>query len=139
MFLLQLQFLGTFGGLGAAGLSASLLTSILPTTLEDLLALGLCSAGGFIAISNFPARRQEMIEKVKKTANVLARELEDAMQKDLLETTENLGEFVRIIGEPYRDAAEERLDKLLEIKDELSNVRETLQTLQVEIQNLHVS
>ncbi|KAK6260094.1 hypothetical protein SCA6_014568 [Theobroma cacao] len=132
-------FLGTFGGLGAAGLSASLLTSILPTTLEDLLALGLCSAGGFIAISNFPARRQEMIEKVKKTANVLARELEDAMQKDLLETTENLGEFVRIIGEPYRDAAEERLDKLLEIKDELSNVRETLQTLQVEIQNLHVS
>ncbi|CAK9176862.1 unnamed protein product [Ilex paraguariensis] len=39
-------FLGTFGGLGAAGLSASLLTSVLPTTLEDLLALGLCSAGG---------------------------------------------------------------------------------------------
>lgn len=40
------QFLGTFGGLGAAGLSASLLTSVLQTTLEDLLALGLCSAGG---------------------------------------------------------------------------------------------
>ncbi|XP_028083644.1 probable transmembrane GTPase FZO-like, chloroplastic isoform X4 [Camellia sinensis] len=40
------QFLGTFGGLGAAGLSASLLTSVLPTTVEDLLALGLCSAGG---------------------------------------------------------------------------------------------
>ncbi|XP_022758214.1 probable transmembrane GTPase FZO-like, chloroplastic isoform X2 [Durio zibethinus] len=132
-------FLGTFGGLGAAGLSASLLTSILPTTLEDLLALGLCSAGGFIAISNFPARRQEMIEKVKKTANALARELEDAMQKDLYETTENLEKFVRIIGKPYRDAAQNRLDKLLEIKDELSNTRETLQMLQVEIQNLHVS
>ncbi|XP_052211218.1 probable transmembrane GTPase FZO-like, chloroplastic isoform X2 [Diospyros lotus] len=39
-------FLSTFGGLGAAGLSASLLTSVLPTTVEDLLALGLCSAGG---------------------------------------------------------------------------------------------
>ncbi|KAH0468862.1 hypothetical protein IEQ34_002094 [Dendrobium chrysotoxum] len=37
---------GTVGGLGAAGLSASLLTSVLPTTLEDLLALSLCSAGG---------------------------------------------------------------------------------------------
>ncbi|XP_042392617.1 probable transmembrane GTPase FZO-like, chloroplastic isoform X3 [Zingiber officinale] len=37
---------GTFGGLGAAGLSASLLTSVLPTTLEDLLALAFCSAGG---------------------------------------------------------------------------------------------
>ncbi|XP_022769528.1 probable transmembrane GTPase FZO-like, chloroplastic [Durio zibethinus] len=131
-------FMGTFGGLGAAGLSASLLTSILPTTLEDLLALGLCSAGGFIAISTFPARRQEMIEKVKKTADALGRELEDAMQKDLQETTENLEKFVTIIGEPYRDAARNRLDKLLEIKDELSNVRETLQALQVEIQNLHV-
>ncbi|XP_042491061.1 probable transmembrane GTPase FZO-like, chloroplastic [Macadamia integrifolia] len=52
-------FLGTFGGLGAAGLSASLLTSVLPTTLEDLLALGLCSAGGYVAISNFAARRKE--------------------------------------------------------------------------------
>ncbi|KAK8630710.1 hypothetical protein V6N13_079491 [Hibiscus sabdariffa] len=132
-------FLGTFGGLGAAGLSASLLTSILPTTLEDLLALGLCSAGGFIAISNFPARRQKIIEKVKKTADALGRELEDAMQKDLQETTENLENFVRIIGEPYRDAARNRLNKLLEVKDELSNAREGLKMLQVEIQNLHVS
>ncbi len=40
------QVLSTFGGLGAAGLSASVLTSILPTTVEDLIALGICSAGG---------------------------------------------------------------------------------------------
>ncbi|XVE73144.1 hypothetical protein DITRI_Ditri11bG0093900 [Diplodiscus trichospermus] len=133
------MFLETFGGLGAAGLSASLLTSILPTTLEDLLALGLCSAGGYIAISNFPARRQGMIEKVKKVADSLGQEIEDAMQKDLRETTENLEKFVRIIGEPYQDAAQSKLNKLLEIKHELSKVRETLQTLQVEIQNLHVS
>ncbi|KAL4383796.1 hypothetical protein GQ457_15G022840 [Hibiscus cannabinus] len=45
---------------------------------------------GFIAISNFPARRQGIIEKVEKTADALGRELEDAMQKDLQETTENL-------------------------------------------------
>ena len=45
-FLSLMQFLSAVGGLGAAGLSASLLTSVLPTTLEDLLALGLCSAGG---------------------------------------------------------------------------------------------
>jgi hypothetical protein len=36
----------TFGGLGIAGLSGSVLTSVLSTTLEDLLALALCSAGG---------------------------------------------------------------------------------------------
>nr|GEV07714.1 probable transmembrane GTPase FZO-like, chloroplastic [Tanacetum cinerariifolium] len=44
-------FLGTFGGIGTASLLASLLTSVLPTTLEDLLALGICSAGGYIAFS----------------------------------------------------------------------------------------
>ncbi|GLU03520.1 hypothetical protein SLE2022_207140 [Rubroshorea leprosula] len=101
-------FLGTFGGLGAAGLSASLLTSVLPTTLEDLLALGLCSAGGYIAISNFPARRQGMIDKVNRIADALAQELENAMEKDLTETVNNLENFVKTVGKPYQDAAQTR-------------------------------
>ncbi|KAL5792944.1 hypothetical protein ACOSP7_001538 [Xanthoceras sorbifolium] len=132
-------FLGTFGGLGAAGLSASLLTSVLPTTLEDLLALGLCSAGGYIAVANFPARRRRIVEKVNNIANGLGRELEEAMQKDVSETVNYLENFVKIIGKPYQDEAQDRLDKLLKIQDELSTVQEKLQMLQVEIQNLHVS
>ncbi|XP_057966561.1 probable transmembrane GTPase FZO-like, chloroplastic isoform X2 [Malania oleifera] len=132
-------FLGTFGGLGVAGLSASLLTSVLPTTLEDLLALGLCSAGGLLAVSNFPARRQEMVNKVRRTSDALAHELEEAMQKDLLEIIENLESFVKLTGKPYEDAAQDRLDKLSEIQYELSNVDKKLRTLQIEIQNLHVS
>ncbi|KAJ6352428.1 hypothetical protein OIU76_001623 [Salix suchowensis] len=132
-------FLGTFGGLGAAGLSASLLTSVLPTTLEDLLALGLCSAGGFIAISSFPARRQAIVDKVNEIADGLAREVEEAMQNDLMETVGNLENFVRTIGKPYQDAAQERLDKLLDLQEELSNVDKKLRTLRIEIQNVHVS
>lgn len=131
--------LATFGGLGAAGLSASLLTSVLPTTLEDLLALGLCSAGGLLAVSKFPARRQEMIDKVKRTADVLAREVEEAMQKDLSEAIENMESFVKNISQPYQDTAQQRLEKLLELQDEISNVDKQLQTLRIEIQNLHVS
>lgn len=131
-------FLGTFGGLGAAGLSASLLTSVLPTTLEDLLALGLCSAGGYIAISNFPARKQGIINKVNKTADALALELEVAMQKDLAETAGNLENFVKIVAKPYQDAAQKRLDKSLLIQDEVLDVQKKLKALQVEIQNLHV-
>ncbi|KAK2976286.1 hypothetical protein RJ640_019769 [Escallonia rubra] len=131
-------FLGTFGGLGAAGLSASLLTSVLPTTLEDLLALGLCSAGGLVAISRFPARRQQVVDKVKRTADALARELEEAMEKDLLETTESLENFVKLIGKPYQDSAQSRLDKLLRTQDELTHVEEKLKALQVEIQNFHI-
>ncbi|CAA3028313.1 probable transmembrane GTPase FZO-like, chloroplastic isoform X2 [Olea europaea subsp. europaea] len=133
------QFVGTFGGLGAAGLSASLLTSILPTTLEDLLALGLCSAGGLLAISNFPARRQKVIDKVRRTADALSRQLEEAMQKELSETTENLNKFAELVGKPYKDMAQNRVDKLSNTLDELTTIEEKLKKLQIEIQNLHVS
>ncbi|KAM7521587.1 hypothetical protein LguiA_011489 [Lonicera macranthoides] len=132
-------FLGTFGGLGVAGLSASLLTSVLPTTLEDLLALGLCSTGGLLAISNFPARRQRVVDKVKRTADALACKLEDAMQKDLLETTESLEKYVKLIGKPYQDLAQEKVDELLATQEELTNVEKKLNTLQIQIQNLHIS
>ncbi|KAI3449630.1 hypothetical protein Pfo_006295 [Paulownia fortunei] len=131
--------LGAFGGLGAAGLSASLLTSILPTTLEDLLALGLCSAGGLLAISNFPNRRQQVVDKVRRTADALARQLEEAMQKDLLETTNSLNNFVTLIGKSYQERAQDRVNKLLGTLDELTAIEEKLETLQIEIQNLHVS
>lgn len=130
-------FLGTFGGLGIAGLSASLLTSVLPTTLEDLLAFGLCSAGGYIAIANFPVRRQKVVEKVKRTADALARELEEGMQKDLLETTASLESFVKLIGQPYQDFAKSRLDKLMATRNELTTMEEKLRALEIEIQNLH--
>ncbi|OVA06676.1 Thiamine phosphate synthase [Macleaya cordata] len=132
-------FLGTFGGLGAAGLSASLLTTVLPTTLEDLLALGLCSAGGLIAISNFPTRRKEMAEKVRRTADAVARELQEAMQKDLLQNIEDLENFVKFISKPYQDAAQQRVDRSLKTQEELTTVQKKLQTLQNEIQNLHIS
>ncbi|KAF8019869.1 hypothetical protein BT93_G0532 [Corymbia citriodora subsp. variegata] len=132
-------FLGTFGGLGAAGLSASLLTSVLPTTLEDLLALGLCSAGGLLAISNFPARRQAVVNKVNKTVDALARDLEEAMQKDLLDTIMNMENFINNVSKPYQEAAQSRLDKILKMQDELSAVRDRIRVLQIEIQNLHTS
>ncbi|CAH8283628.1 unnamed protein product [Eruca vesicaria subsp. sativa] len=131
-------FFVTVGGLGAAGLSASLLTSVLPTTLEDLLALGLCSAGGYVAIANFPYRRQAIIGKVNKAADALAQQLEDAMQKDLSDATNNLVNFVNIVAKPYREEAQLRLDRLLGIGKELSDIRSKLQLLQVEIDNLHV-
>nr|XP_029121553.1 probable transmembrane GTPase FZO-like, chloroplastic isoform X5 [Elaeis guineensis] len=133
------QVLGTFGGLGAAGLSASLLTSVLPTTVEDLIALSFCSAGGFLAISKFPTRRKEAIQKVRRVADSLAREIEDGMQKDLQHSTEKLTHFVEIISKPYQDAAQRRIDQLLTTQGELANVEQRLQALKVEIQNLHVS
>lgn len=132
-------FLGTFGGIGAAGVSASLLTTVLPTTIEDLLALALCSAGGLLAISNFPARRQQVVDKVSRIADVLAREIEEAMEKDLTDNIKNLENFVTLMGKPYKDAAQDRLDKSMQIQDELTNIEKKLQTLQIEIQGFDVS
>ncbi|KAK9067624.1 hypothetical protein SSX86_011735 [Deinandra increscens subsp. villosa] len=132
-------FLGTFGGIGTASLSASLLTSVLPTTLEDLLALGLCSAGGYIAIANFPVRRQKVVDKVKRTADNLARKLEEAMQKDLSETTESLENYVKFVGKPYQELAQSRLDELVMIQDELTKMEQRIKALQIDVQNLHLS
>ncbi|KAL8224889.1 hypothetical protein R6Q57_017446 [Mikania cordata] len=132
-------FLGTFGGIGTASLLASLLTSVLPTTLEDLLALGLCSAGGYVSIANFPARRQKVVDKVKRTADNLARKLEEAMQKDLLETTESLENYVKFVGKPCQELAQSRLDELVNIQDELTKMEERIKELQIDVQNLHLS
>ncbi|MCL7038402.1 hypothetical protein MKW94_010241, partial [Papaver nudicaule] len=131
--------LGTFGGLGAAGLSASLLTTVLPTTTEDLLALGLCSAGGFLAVSTLPSRRKEMSEKVRRTADAVARELEEDMRKDLLQNTKDLDNFVNSISKPYQDSAQQRIDSLSKTQEELTGMQKKLQNLQFKIQNLHVS
>ncbi|CAJ1969281.1 unnamed protein product [Sphenostylis stenocarpa] len=133
------MIIGTFGQLGVAGLSASLLTSVLQTTLEDLLALGICSAGGYLAISTFPGRRQRVIDKVKRKADNLAYELEDAMKKDLTEAIEKLETFMEVLSKPYHDEALNRINRLVKIQEELSNVEKKLRTLQIEIQNLHVS
>ncbi|KAK6940818.1 hypothetical protein RJ641_030349 [Dillenia turbinata] len=91
-----------------------------------------------LVVSNFPARRQKVIDKVKRTADALARDLEEAMQKDLSKSIANLENFIRILGKPHNDAAKERLDRVSRIEDELINVEKKLQKLQIEIQNLHV-
>lgn len=79
-----------------------------------------------------------MIDKVRKSADALATELEEAMQKDLLETIDNIESFVKIVAQPYQDAAQQRVDRLLEIQHEISDVEEEIQKLNGEIQNLHV-
>jgi len=130
---------GTFGGLGVAGLSASLLTSVLSTTLEDLLALALCSAGGFFVLSSFPGRRKQAIEKVNKAADELSRKVDEAIQKDISQSANNLVRFVEVISKPYQEACQQRVDWLRGVQGELSSVERELQTLKVEIQNLHGS
>nr|CAB3461600.1 unnamed protein product [Digitaria exilis] len=138
-YFIHLKAFGTFGGLGIAGLSASLLTSVLSTTLEDLLALALCSAGGFFVLSSFPGRRKLAIEKVNKAADELSRKVDEAIQKDISLSANNLVRFVEVISKPYQEACQQKIDWLQGVQSELSAVEHKLQTLKVEIQNLHGS
>ena len=92
-----------------------------------------------MAISNFPARRQKVLDSVKKIADVVEKEIVEAMQKDLSITVKNMEDFVSLVGKPYEEAAQQRLDKLLETREQLTVVEKKLQTLQVELQNLHLS
>lgn len=92
-----------------------------------------------LAISKFPARRQLVVDKVKRTADALGRELEEAMLKDLVETTESLKNFVKLIGKPYQDLAQHRLENLSATQEKLSSMESTIKTLQIENQNLHIS
>lgn len=131
--------IGTFGSLGAAGLSASLLTSVLPTTLEDLLALAFCSAGGLFAISKFPMRRKEAIDKVREIIDLLACDIEQAMQQDLMRSTENLKKFVEVISKPHEEAAQQRITQLLGIQSEITNVERRIREMKIKIGNLRVS
>lgn len=65
----------------------------------------------------FPARRQRMVEKLKRTADALALELEDVMQKDFLEATQNPESFVKFFSKPCQDLAQRRLDDHLKTKN----------------------
>jgi len=53
---------GTAAGAGAFGV---LLTAILPTTVEDLLALCLAAMVGYVSILNLPMRRAEAKRKLE--------------------------------------------------------------------------
>ena len=51
-----------------AGLVGVVLTAVLPTTLEDLLAVGLAALGGYVALLNLPLRRGEAKAKLERVA-----------------------------------------------------------------------
>lgn len=79
-----------------------------------------------------------MVNKVKRAGGALARELEEAMQQDLLEAIDNLEKYVRFVGKPYQDVMQRRLEKLSGTLDKLTDVERKLQALRFEIENLHI-
>jgi len=73
----------------SAILFSLLLTSVLPTTLEDLLAIGLGAAFAYASVLNIPVRRMEAKKKVKDEVRRLVEAIHndmDAEQRLRMET-----------------------------------------------------
>lgn len=93
-------------------------------------------SNSLLAVSNLPARRKELIDKVKMAADMLSVELEEAMCKDRLQAVEDLQQLVEFYARPYQDAAQHRLDHYLDIQEELLQTEKKLRVLQAEIRNI---
>lgn len=66
----------------AAGLGV-ILTSILPTTLEDLMVLAVSAAIGYASVLNLPLRRAEAKKKLEAAAAAAASEVQRKMEVEL--------------------------------------------------------
>lgn len=75
--------LGTASTAAGAGAMGLLLTSVLPTTLEDLLALALAGAVGYASVLSLPLRRAEAKRKLEEAAQAGAKRVLEDMEVEL--------------------------------------------------------
>eukprot|EP00887_Chlorella_sp_A99_P006611 scaffold3.g6611.t1 len=75
--------LSTVGTAGGAGLFGLVLTWVLPTTLEDLLALGLAAMVGYMSVLSLPLRRGEAKRKLEALAASYAEDIQAKMEAEL--------------------------------------------------------
>jgi len=75
--------LGTASTAAGAGAMGLVLTSVLPTTLEDLLALALAGAVGYASVLSLPLRRTEAKRKLEEAAQAGAKRVQQSMEEEL--------------------------------------------------------
>ncbi|KAL3157911.1 hypothetical protein ABBQ32_012318 [Trebouxia sp. C0010 RCD-2024] len=71
---------GTAAGAGAFGL---VLTQVLQSTVEDLLAIGVASLAGYISVLGLPQKRAAAKEKLQRVAANFAKDVDGKMQQEL--------------------------------------------------------
>lgn len=140
LILLEQEFkevvVNIFSGVGAAGISASVLTTILPNTLEDLIALGVCSAGGLVGVWNLPSQREAVKQKVRRVADSFARQIEEAMEDDLQRSIDSVKAEVETLTAPYLHASEDKLRRVEVLQEELQELDSELKRLRQSVQNI---
>eukprot|EP00271_Cylindrocystis_brebissonii_P003813 TRINITY_DN15057_c0_g1_i1.p1 TRINITY_DN15057_c0_g1~~TRINITY_DN15057_c0_g1_i1.p1 ORF type:complete len:1020 (+),score=205.09 TRINITY_DN15057_c0_g1_i1:210-3269(+) len=133
---LRQEVVGMFTGVGAAGVSATILTSVLPTTVEDLLALALCTVGGYAGALRLPERRAEVKKKVRKAAVGLSNRLSEAMQSEMEAKLDGIRRKLDVALDPCRESVLEETQRVADLQRRAENLGQELQGLQQHVQNL---
>ncbi|CAI5976453.1 unnamed protein product [Closterium sp. NIES-65] len=128
----------TVTGLGVAGVSASVLTAVLQSSLEDLLALTVCTAGGSLNVLTFPQRREKVKGKIRQRAAGLIKRLEEGLEGELQSRLADLETRIRAELAPYRRAVDDELVRVDALQSQLQTSTQQLEELRQRVRNLAV-
>ncbi|CAI5982086.1 unnamed protein product [Closterium sp. NIES-64] len=128
----------TVTGLGVAGVSASVLTAVLQSSLEDLLALTVCTAGGSLNVLTFPQRREKVKGKIRQRAAGLIKRLEEGLEGELQSRLADLETRIRAELAPYRRAVDDELVRVDALQSQLQMSTQQLEELRQRVRNLAV-
>lgn len=90
---------------GAAGV-AGVLTAVLPSTLEDLMALALCGALSYVSFLNWPLKRADIKAAIAEKYDELAGKLDAELSEELRQGTGKLRARTEKLIAPLLDEAQ---------------------------------
>ncbi|KAK9847358.1 hypothetical protein WJX84_004848 [Apatococcus fuscideae] len=121
---------GTVGTAVGAGALGIILTTILQSASEDILAVGLAGLAGYASVLNLPVRRSKVKAKLEQRASKFAQELGRQLQEELQQTTEQCLADVRAFMRPVEAATKAERDRLVDAEARRSKLSDRLRTLQ---------
>ncbi|KAK9868744.1 hypothetical protein WJX84_002774 [Apatococcus fuscideae] len=121
---------GTVGTAVGAGAGGIILTTILQTASQDILAVGLAGLVAYASVLNLPARRSKVKAKLEQRASKFAQELSMQLQQELQQATDQCLADVRAFMRPVEAATKAELDRLLDAEKRRSELSDRLRMLQ---------
>ena len=107
-------FVLTGTAVAGAGVLEAIGTSVLPTTLEDLLMTAVAGIVGYLAVLNLPLRRAETKAKVQKVAANFAKEVNEGMEEELESSLDAASQTISALVDPLIAAAHSEVEKVTE-------------------------
>ncbi|KAK9811735.1 hypothetical protein WJX72_009255 [[Myrmecia] bisecta] len=122
-------------GAGAAALGV-VGTAILPTTLEDLLALAVSGLAGYVAVLNLPLRRAEAKAKLEKVANNFAKDVQGRLQQEMAQALDGCCGEINSFILPLEALAVAAVERLQEAEARRAELVEELDQLKQRAANV---